>query len=182
MPPLPQQDADSFDHRSRFAVQTRTSNPDHLDPPQLQILLAQPVALESRSASMRLVDIELNREALPLPVGVQLELPLAEVHRRRRQPGRLDEVKKPALEPRPRNGEVVAIDGKRLPQSARAGMSTGPSQKGLNSMKVEEPKLFRPLDGSFETSCVEDGSEVEQRSGNCGERNSLASRVILLRQ
>jgi hypothetical protein len=79
-PSLLQQGADAFHHSAWFSVETGTGDSSHLDPVQLEILLAQSITLEGGGTSVSLVNVELDHETLLLPIGVELILALDKVH------------------------------------------------------------------------------------------------------
>src|SRR6476659_578947 len=81
--PLLEKRRDALDHRLWFAIEAGAGDSDHLYALELQVLLAPAVALEGGAGAVGLVDVEFDREALGLPVGVQLVPGLAEVHRGR---------------------------------------------------------------------------------------------------
>src|SRR4051812_40611772 len=83
-PPLRQQPAEPLDHPPWFALEAPPGDAVHHDPSKEEVLLTEPIALEGSVAAVGLVDVEFDREALRLPVGVELQADDVAVHRRQR--------------------------------------------------------------------------------------------------
>ncbi|MGB7685050.1 MAG: hypothetical protein WBL45_04630 [Solirubrobacterales bacterium] len=90
---------DSVDHLVRFSFEAGASDSGHLDARELQLLVAETIALEGGAGAMGLIGVEFNREALLGPVDVELKAADVEAGGWSRQAGFVDEFEKPSLDP-----------------------------------------------------------------------------------
>src|SRR4029077_14877955 len=122
---LRQQSGDSVDDLTRFPFEARAGDPDHLDLGQLQLLLAEPVALEGAPRAVGLEGVQFHREALLGPVDVELEADLVEASRGPRQPGLRDQVEEATLQAgaSKRGGLVEGESSSQCPGAVMAGVA-----------------------------------------------------------
>ncbi len=124
---LDEQDSQAFCDLARFPFDPPSGDPDRIDSSELQVLLAQPVALERRSRLMAIPTIDFDREALSLPVGVELVAGNERVDGGPRQSLRFDGGQEEQL----RAGAIEdgkAIEIQRIPQPPCARDSASPRE------------------------------------------------------
>lgn len=158
-------------------IETRTGDADHLDPVQLQLLLAQPVALERRVTAMGLVDIEFDRKAQIRPVHIEHETVDCNVRRWGRQTAAADGSQETALELGER--QVFGnVDPQGTPQGSNPVMATGTSQEGFNCVEIEEASPLGEVQEAFEAMGCS-GGDIEEGARHRGNRNAVDDGTVL---
>ena len=104
-------------------MEADVGDPGQLDPGELQILVAEVIALEGGVGAVGRVGVEFDREALLGPVDIELEPGLDEVGRRPRQAGLQDGFEEQRLEPGTGEGHGP-VESDRAPQCAPARMAS----------------------------------------------------------
>ena len=180
-PPLLQEADDTREHGAGFAGEADVGDAGHLDPDELQILLAQAVALEGPVRAMSGVGVKFYDEAILRPIDVKLEARLDEVGRGARQARPQNRCEEAPLELRARErGRLVERD--RPPQPSPAMMPPRPLEQILHRAEVELLQLFAALQHPLQLVGPEGSGEIEQGPGDRGERNSLGRSAVLLPQ
>jgi hypothetical protein len=182
LPPGPPAGPDTLDHDLRFALQARAGDPDHLHPDQLQLLLADPVALEGGAGAVGLEEVEFDGEALLRPVGVELVARDDEIHRRPRQPGAPGKRTEAALEARAGDRGVRPVEIDRGAQGAAAGVMAAAVENRFQSAEVEQFVFFAASQHRFDPVGRERAREVELRPRQGRDRDPVDEPPVLIRQ
>jgi hypothetical protein len=147
-----------------FAVEAGLGDPDHLDPDYLQLLLAEVVALEGSPGTVRLEEIEFDREAQLRPVRVELLPSDVEVHRGRREAGGDDEVAEAPLEARAGEGRVRLVEREGLAKAPAPAVAAGAVEEGFDGCDIQQVPFFSPLEMTVQLVRPSANRQVHERA------------------
>jgi hypothetical protein len=141
--------------------------------------LPKPVPLERGVASVGLVDVQFDREALELPIRIEL-IPLDEgIHRRPWHLRRHNEPDEALLESRPCEGNWRAIDGEGAAERPGPRMPPGALQELFSRPQVEEVPFLGPLEHAFERCRMSACRLIKQRARQSRERDAVSKFLVL---